>query len=131
MVDNATQIKSGITINDGASVKIQKNIMCPKKNYIWNPGTCSCENVKYVISIIDDSVSWCDEIIKETKTVPTETVTAKSTSVIFYILVIFLLITIALLIAFSIYCSFIKYQARQKPLLLCHYNISKLKEIGY
>ena len=120
MVDNATQIKNGITINVGASVKIRKNIMCVKKNYIWNPGTCCYENGKYVISIIDDSESSCDEIIKETKTVPTETVTAKSTSVIFYILLIFLLTTISLLITFSIYCSCIKYQARQKPLLPCH-----------
>ena len=111
--------------------KFQKNIMCVKKNYIWNPRTCCCENGKYVISIIDDLMSSCDEIIKETKIIPTKTVTAKSTSVIFCILLIFLLITIALLIAFSIYCSFIKYQAMRKPLLPCYYNISKLKETGY
>ena len=31
MVENVTQIKSGITINVGVSVKIQKNIPCMKK----------------------------------------------------------------------------------------------------
>ena len=33
MVENVTQIKSGITINVGASAKIQKSTMCPKKDY--------------------------------------------------------------------------------------------------
>ena len=41
-----------------------------RKNYIWNPATCSCENGKYVGSIIDDTVITCDEIIEKTKTVP-------------------------------------------------------------
>ena len=31
MVENVIQIKSGITINVGASVKILKNIVCSKK----------------------------------------------------------------------------------------------------
>ena len=31
MVKNETQIKSGIAINVGMSVKIHKNIMCAKK----------------------------------------------------------------------------------------------------
>ena len=31
MVESATQIKSGILINDGASAKIQNNIACEKK----------------------------------------------------------------------------------------------------
>ena len=34
-----------------------------KKNYIWNPATCSCENVEYSASTIDDAVITCDEII--------------------------------------------------------------------
>ena len=41
----------------------------------WNPATCSCENGKYLASIIDDSVIMCDEIIEsygeETKIAPT------------------------------------------------------------
>ena len=26
-----------------------------KKDYIWNPSACSCENEKYLASIMDDS----------------------------------------------------------------------------
>ena len=33
------------------------------KDYIWNPTTCSCENVEYFTSAIVDSVITCDEII--------------------------------------------------------------------
>ena len=53
------------------SVKIQTN-MCIQKTYIWNPAICSCENDKYVGSIIDNSVITCDEIIKENKIIPTK-----------------------------------------------------------
>ena len=59
------QIKSEITINVDAKHHIYK------KAYIWNPAACSCENGKYLASIINDSVITCDEIMKETKTVPT------------------------------------------------------------
>ena len=45
IVFNVTQIKSGITISVGVSVKIQKNNVRMKKNYIWNP---ACKNGKYV-----------------------------------------------------------------------------------
>ena len=40
-----------------------KNIICVKKDYIWNPATCRCENGKDLASIIDDLVITCDEII--------------------------------------------------------------------
>ena len=78
--------------------------------YICNPATCSCENGKCVGSIIDDSVVLYDEIIKETKTVPTKStsrkaVVTKYTSTNFYIFRAFLLITIALFIAYSIYVA--------------------------
>ena len=33
------------------------------KNYIWNLSTCSCENGKYLASIMGDSVVMCDKII--------------------------------------------------------------------
>ena len=61
--ENVIQIQSGITI---------KNIMYVKK-IIFRIllATCSCENGKYLASIIDDSVITCEEIIEETKTVPT------------------------------------------------------------
>ena len=50
-------------INVDASVK---NIIYVKKDYIWNPATCSCENRKYLASTIADSVSTCDIIVEET-----------------------------------------------------------------
>ena len=63
---NVTRIKSWITMCVVVSVKIQTN-MCIQKTYIWNPAICSCENEKYVGSIIDNSVITGDEIIKENK----------------------------------------------------------------
>ena len=46
-------IKSGITINVDVSVQ---NIIYAKKNYVWNPTTCSCKNSKYLANIFDNSV---------------------------------------------------------------------------
>ena len=66
--ESVIQIKSGITINVDASLK---KIIYVKKYYIWNAATCSGENGKYLASITDDSLISCDEIIEETKTVPT------------------------------------------------------------
>ena len=34
-----------------------------ERKIIWNPTTCSCENVEYLTSTIDDSVIMCDEIV--------------------------------------------------------------------
>ena len=70
MVESVIPIKSGITINVDASVKIQKHSLC-KKYYIWNLAICSFKNGKYLASFIDDSVITCDEIIEETKTIST------------------------------------------------------------
>ena len=50
--------------------KKKKHCAC-KRDYIWNPATCSCQNVKNLASIIDDSVITCDKIMGETKIVPT------------------------------------------------------------
>ena len=46
--------------------------MCSKKIgiNIWNPATCSCENIKYVGSIIGNSLITCDEVIEMRKTIP-------------------------------------------------------------
>ena len=68
MVEIVIQIKSGITIYVGASVKIKKKHVC-EKDYFWNPATCSRENGKYLASITDDAVITCDEIVEETKTI--------------------------------------------------------------
>ena len=54
-----------------------------EKDYIWNLAPCSCENGKYLASIMDDSTTTCDGIVKsydedvearsydETKAIPT------------------------------------------------------------
>ena len=66
---NIIQINGGITINVNVSVK---NIMYVKKCCIWNPATCSCENGKYLASIMDNSAITCNEIVEEEiKTVTT------------------------------------------------------------
>ena len=83
---------------------------------------CSRENGKYVGSIIGDSVIMCDEIIKETKTIPT-----KSTSTNFYILLAFLLSTISLLIAVSVYCYLIKYKNKTKLFITISLHVIKME----
>ena len=45
--------------------------MC-KKDYIWNPATCSYKNGKCLASTVDNSVIRCDEVIKETKAATTK-----------------------------------------------------------
>ena len=51
--------------------------MCGK-DYIWNPRTCTCENGKYLVNIIGDSVITCDKIIEVKKSIPTKNVAAKT-----------------------------------------------------
>ena len=50
---------------------LQKNQIY-KKDCIWNPATCSCENGKYLASIDVDSMIMCSGIIEERKTIPTK-----------------------------------------------------------
>ena len=62
IVQHIIQIKNGIMkhVNDS-------KIYCQfKKDYIWNPSTCICENDKYFKSIADTSVIVCNEIINAT-----------------------------------------------------------------
>ena len=59
MVENVVRIKSEIMIDVGNSAK--KHHIYEK--YIWNSTTCSCENRKYLASIVDKSVITCHEII--------------------------------------------------------------------
>ena len=98
-----------------------------KKDYTLNPATCSCENGKYLASIIDDLVITCDEIIEETKTENSHKKFFYEKNAIcktknFCILLAFLLFNIALLIAASIYCYLIKYKWKQKHLLSYYAN---------
>ena len=60
--------------SDKCRCECKKRHEC-KKDYVWNPATCSCENRKYLLRIMDDSAITCDEIIEsyneETKTILT------------------------------------------------------------
>ena len=107
-----------MTKNVGVSVKVQKKFpVLLKKNHVWNRDRCICQNGTYLGSIIDDSVITFNEIMEETKTVQTKTVSAKNTSTNFHDLLTFLLITISLLITAIINSCFIKYREEQKHLL--------------
>ena len=55
--------------NDKCCCECKRHHIC-EKYYIWYSATCNRENGKYLVSIIDNSVITCDEIIDavETKT---------------------------------------------------------------
>ena len=72
MDENVIQIKSRVTTNVDVSAKIWKRMIHVKKDWIWNSGTCAYENCRYAKSNIGDSMIMNDEVIKETKTVPTK-----------------------------------------------------------
>ena len=55
--------------NDKCWCESKKYHIC-EKDYIWNPATCTYENEKCLVSIMDDSAFTCDKIIEKTKTVP-------------------------------------------------------------
>ena len=120
MVENVTQIRSGITIKIYVRVKNRKEHYECKKYYILKPAACGCKCVKCLGSIIGDLVIKCDEIIEEINAVLTANVPTKSTSTNFFILLVFSIITITLLTAVSIYCYLIKYLAEPRTLLPCH-----------
>ena len=88
-----------------------------EKDYIWNPYTWSCDNGKYLASIMDDSAIMYDKVLesynKETKTIPSfneKKAICKTQN--FHILLAFLSNTITWLIAVSIYCYLIKYREK-------------------
>ena len=104
-----------------------KNIMHVKRLYL-EPPTCSCDNRKYLASIIDDLAIICDEIMEtydeETKTILSNFKERKEACKTknCYILLVFLLVTIELLIAVNIYCYLIKYQKNKQTFITisCH-----------
>ena len=69
MVKNVIRIKIGIRKSVRVSVKIWKT---------WNPATCSCENDKYLGSIVDSSMITFDEMIEETKSTSTKSIPTNS-----------------------------------------------------
>ena len=112
-----------------------------KKDYVWNPATCSCQKQQYLAGVMGNSAITCVEIIEssnedvkaksydETKTILINFSEKKSTCKTqnFYILLAFLLIIIALLIAVRIYCYLIKHLAKQKHLLSLQFTNNKLR----
>ena len=68
--------------NDKCRCECRKRNEC-EKDYIWNLALCGCENGKYLASIMNDSTTTCDGIVKsfdedaearsydEAKTIPT------------------------------------------------------------
>ena len=53
-------------INIYVSVKIQNNMCAESIYYVQNPAKFSCENGKYLGSIVNDSVVICDEFMGTT-----------------------------------------------------------------
>ena len=47
--------------NDKCRRECKKRHVC-EKDYVWNAATCSCENGKYLASIMDDLAIICDEV---------------------------------------------------------------------
>ena len=94
-----------------------KNVMFKKKDHVWNPATCNCQNGKYLASIISDSTIMSDEIIEVPTNLNEKKKKKKNCKLQkIYILLAFLLITIALLIVASIYCYVVRFLAKQKHL---------------
>ena len=56
VIENVVQIKSGITINVDASVKIGNNLMCREKILFGILVQVVVKITKYLTSVIDDSV---------------------------------------------------------------------------
>ena len=61
MEEIVIQINGEIMINFDVTIK---NAVYVKKDYVWNPATCNCENGKYLASIMYDSAIMCDKIIE-------------------------------------------------------------------
>lgn len=98
------------------------------KKYFGYPSTCTCENVKHLEHIVDDSVVTCKEIIESIKTVPKNFNKKETTCTAnFCILLTFLFITILLLIIVNTYCYHIKHKSKQR--VLTYDTSNKLKEI--
>ena len=58
---NVIPINPAMMIN--VDVECKKHQVC-EKDYLWNPSTCNCENLKYLANIMDNSTITSDEIIE-------------------------------------------------------------------
>ena len=67
LIVNANSIKQQVTQIKKWNIKTCqcecKSYWKCKNYYIWNPSTYACDNSKYLKSIADILVIWCDEII--------------------------------------------------------------------
>ena len=107
--------------NDKCRCECKKHHIC-EIYYFWNPSTCSCENGKYLASIMDHLTINCDEVIEsydEKINFNEKQAICKTQN--FYNLLAFLLITIALLKTVRINCYLIKYKVKN---LLSFHNIN-------
>ena len=110
-----------------------------KRLYSWNPGSCICENGKYLKSIADTSIIKCNEIINVmdslstnvTNTVPitvTSTVSISSNDkkvrykMDYYILHTVLIVVILLFIIANIYYYYAKHRSKRKDVFLYYYK---------
>ena len=122
--------------NDKSQCECKNRHVC-EKDYVRNSSTCSCENGKYLASIMDNSAIMCDEVKEsnneETKTIRTNFNEKKGTCKTqnLYTLLAFLLMIIAFLIAVINYCCLIKYRAKQKHLLLFDETNDEIREVLY
>ena len=98
-----------------------------KKDYVWNPSTCNCENKKYlaIIMMIQQLCVMKLQSHATKKHFNEKKATCKTQN--FCILLGFLLFNIALLTAVSIYYSLIKCRAIIKYLLPFHCANNKFK----
>ena len=116
--------------NDKCQSECKKRHMY-EKDYSWNPGTCICENSKYLKSIANDSVIACNDVeifidsvsIKMTHTAPTNVTSTASINsdnkkvryeMDCYILHSFLLVIILLFIIAIIFYHYAKHKSKQK-----------------
>ena len=60
--------------NDKCLSECERRHVC-EKDYIWNPARRSCQNAKYLASLMNDPAITCDEIKSEVKSNNEETKT--------------------------------------------------------
>ena len=49
--------------NNKYRCECKKGNVCEKKDFVWNPRSCNCENGKYLACIMDNSAIICVEVI--------------------------------------------------------------------
>ena len=78
---NSTICNSKHTWNNKTCQCKCKNYHKCEKDYSWNPSTCICENSKYLKSVVDASVTKCDEIVIVMNNLSTKKINTITTNV--------------------------------------------------